>query len=373
MNGSIRIGNLFDIPLFINYSWFFVLGLVTLNYAGGLALRFPHLPTGETWLLGLVAALLLFASVLAHELGHSFAARLQGIRVHSITLFLFGGLANLEKEAETPAGSFWVAIAGPLVSLGLFGLLTGTLLTTPVSGPLVAIVGLLASVNLALAVFNMIPGLPLDGGNVLKALVWKITGNPYKGVLFASRVGQGLGWLAIAIGGLSFLGITRFGSFWTLLIGWFLLQNAGRSAQSATVQEQLQRYTVADAVTPNSPVVQAQLSLREFADTLILNAPQWRQFLVVDESEQLLGSVAVEDLKQVPSAQWPETQVRDIVRRDRKLITVQPDQTLLEIWDRLAPMQSDGLAVVRTNGTLVGLLEKSSIQRLLNQPRLKSA
>ncbi|HBY78760.1 MAG TPA: site-2 protease family protein, partial [Cyanobacteria bacterium UBA11148] len=259
MNGSIRVGNLLGIPFYVHPSWFLVLGLVTFDFGGYLASLFPGLGSGLPWLLGLAVALLLFASVLAHELGHSLVAIRQGIDVKSITLFLFGGLASLDKESKTPAEAFWVAIAGPAVSLILFAVFTVIGLSTAISGPLAAMVSLLASINLILALFNLIPGLPLDGGNILKSIVWKITNNPYKGVVFASRVGQVLGWMGITIGLLSILGISRFGSFWTLLVGLFLLQNAGRSAQSATIQEKLTGLKAEDAVIPNSPIVSAEL------------------------------------------------------------------------------------------------------------------
>jgi Zn-dependent protease len=196
MNGNIRVGNLFGIPFYVNPSWFLVLGLVTLTYGNGLAAQFSSLTGVVPFVLGLATALLLFASVVAHELGHSFVALRQGIKVHSITLFLFGGLASLEKESETPAGAFWVAIAGPLVSFLIFGIATLLGGSLQLTGPIGAILGLLAYVNLTLGIFNLIPGLPLDGGNILKAAVWKITGNPYKGVKFASRVGQAFGWVS---------------------------------------------------------------------------------------------------------------------------------------------------------------------------------
>ena len=190
---NLRVGNLFGIPFYVNPSWFLVLGLVTFSYGSGLAAQFPELPVAMSWFLGLLTALLLFGSVLAHELGHSFVALRQGIGVKSITLFLFGGVAHLERESKTPAGAFWVAIAGPLVSLAIAMGTTIVSVTTPVSGSFAAILGVLASVNLALAFFNLIPGLPLDGGNILKAIVWKLTGNPYRGIEFAGRVGQAFG------------------------------------------------------------------------------------------------------------------------------------------------------------------------------------
>jgi Zn-dependent protease/CBS domain-containing protein len=370
MNGNLRVGNLFGIPFYLNPSWFFVLALVTWTYGSGLATQFPALPAGAQWVLGLVTALCLFASVLAHELGHSLVALRQGIGVRSITLFLFGGLANLEKESRTPAEAFWVAIAGPLVSLGLSALLTLIIASTPVSGPIAAILGLLASVNLALALFNLIPGLPLDGGNILKAAVWKLTGNPNKGVIFASRVGQVFGGIAIASGLLPLFLVGSFGSFWNLLIGWFLLQNAGRAAQYATVQEQLTGLTAADAVLPDSPIVSAQLSLREFADQLILNRTGWRKFLVTNAADQLVGEVAIDALRMIPSDRWSEMQVGELAQPIASSRTVQSDQPLLEVIRRLEEQQLSALAVIRGNGIIVGLLEKNAILNLLQRRSL---
>lgn len=366
MNGSLRVGNLFGIPFYINPSWFLVLGLITWSYGSGLATQFPSLEGASPWLLGLATALLLFASVLAHELGHSFVALRQGIDVKSITLFLFGGLASLEKESSTPSGAFWVAIAGPLVSLAIFVLLTGINLATGITGPLGSIIQLLAYINLVLALFNLIPGLPLDGGNVLKSLVWKITGNPYKGVAFASRVGQFIGWIAIGLGILATLGISNYGSIWTVLIGLFLLQNAGRAGQSASVQAQLDGLTAADAVTPDSPVVSADLSLREFADEMILgNQNNWQKFLVTNEQAQLTGAIAVEALRNIPTQNWTETKVRDLMQPIDDSKTIRSNQPLLEAIRLLEEQQLSTLTVIRENGVLVGLLEKASVKRLL--------
>lgn len=367
MNGNIRVGNLFGIPFYINPSWFLVLALVTWTYSGGLAAQFPGLPAEVPLILGLVTALLLFSSVLAHELGHSFVALRQGVGVNSITLFLFGGLASLDRESETPAEAFWVAIAGPLVSLMLAGLLGITGYVTAVSGPLAAILGLLTYINLALALFNLIPGLPLDGGNILKALVWKITGNPYKGVKFASRMGQIVGWGAIASGILPLVLTGSFGSVWNLLIGWFLLQNAGQAAQYASVQEQLDGLTAADAVTPDSPVVSDQLSLREFADHLILNPGNWRKFLVTNAMGQLVGEVAVDQLKTIPGDRWSETSVADLTQPIESFRTVLSNQPLMDVIRLLEEKQLPALTVIRDNNILVGLLEKPAIINLLQR------
>ncbi|MDY6937852.1 MAG: site-2 protease family protein [Cyanobacteriota bacterium] len=364
MNGTFRVGNLFGIPFFINPSWFWILGLVTLSYAGRLALQFPGLGDAIPWLLGFVAALLLFASVLAHELGHSFAAMQQGIEVKSITLFLFGGLASLDRESDTPAQAFWVAIAGPAVSLLLFLFFTLLGNSLAISGPLAAIFSLLASINLVLALFNLIPGLPLDGGNILKAVVWKITGNPYKGVVFASRVGQIIGWMAIAFGTVPLL-FGVYSGLWTALIGWFLLQNAGRSAQSATLQQKLSDLTAQDAVTPDSPIVSANLSLREFANNFIIGRREWRKFLVTDDDGQLLGEVEIDRMKEIPTSDWPRIQVAELMQPIELTNTVKFDRSLLEAVNLLEEKKLLELPVVGENGALVGILEKAAVIRLL--------
>ncbi|MBD1871171.1 site-2 protease family protein [Oculatella sp. FACHB-28] len=367
MNGNLRVGNLFGIPFYVNPSWFLVLGLVTWSYGSGLVAQFPELGV-TAWGLGLVTALLLFASVLAHELGHSFVAMAQGIEVKSITLFIFGGLASLGEESKTPEGSFKVAIAGPLVSFVLFGLFTAVNLLLDLPNALTAIVALLSYINLALGVFNLIPGLPLDGGNVLKAIVWKITGKPYKGVAFASRVGQFFGWVGVALGILSVLGLSSVGSIWTLLIGWFLLQNAGRSAQSATVQEKLSGLTAGDAVDPDSPIVSASSSLREFANGYIIgNEKNWQKFLVTDENGQLVGEISVDSMKTIPTNDWWDVQVKELMQPIDQVNTVPSDKPLLEVIGLLEEKKLPALVVIRDNGVLVGLLEKASIVQLLQK------
>jgi Zn-dependent protease len=367
MNGNIRVGNLFGIPFYINPSWFLVLGLVTLTYGGELAGVFPQLTGITPWILGLVTALLLFASVLAHELGHSFVAISQGIKVNSITLFIFGGLASLEKESESPGNSFWIAIAGPAVSLLLFGLLTALQISTPIAGPIAAIISLLASINLVLALFNLIPGLPLDGGNILKSLVWKITNSPYKGIVVASRVGQIFGWIAVILGVLSVLGITQFGSIWTVLIGFFLLQNAGRSAQSGAIQEKLSGLTAADAVNPDSPIIPADLTLREFVNEYVIGKQTWRKFLIVDDEDKLLGTVEVDKLKTIPTSDWVQVKVAELVQPIDTATTIQADESLLDVVMRLEKQEDKQVPVVKENGVLVGLLERSSIAELLQK------
>ena len=358
MDGNIRVGNLFGIPFYINPSWFFILGLMTLSFGSDLAYQ-TQLTGIYPWLIALITSLLLFASVLAHELGHSFVALSQGIEVKSITLFIFGGLASLGKESETPEQSFLVAIAGPVVSLILFALLT--IIYNNVSLPLFLqiIVSVLATINLILAMFNMIPGLPLDGGNVLKAIVWKATGNPQKGVIWAGRVGQFFGWTAILVGILGTLGLFPYGSFWTALIGWFLLRNAGYAAQSASFEDKLKKYSAGDAISEGSPVVKDSLTLRKFVNEYVIGKQSWKKFLVTNEEGNLTGVLHVEDLPSIPTSQWNDFHVADLMKPATEVKTINDTVPLLEVIKLLEQEKELELTVVKEGGIVLGLIEKT--------------
>ena len=368
MNGSFRVGNLFGIPFYINSSWFIVLGLLTLTYGNDLATQFSQ-ELGNTlpWILGLITALLLFSSVLAHELGHSFVALYQGIKVKSITLFIFGGLASLDRESKTPIEAFLVAIAGPLVSILLCGFFVSINIFTSITGPAESIVQLLAYINLFLALFNLIPGLPLDGGNILKSIVWKITNNPYKGIIFASRVGQVFGCLAIISGLIPAFLFSRIPNFWNILIGWFLLQNAGRSAQYGEIQGMLADLNAVDAIIPDNPIVSNNLSLREFVNEYVIGKEARKKFLVINEMGQFVGVINVDDLKIVNTSQWPLVQVKTLTKPLAKIETVTAKTSLLEVISLLEQKQISELTVIDENGILVGSIEKASIRRLLTR------
>ena len=367
MNGNIRVGSLFGIPFYVNPSWFVVLGLVTWSYGEQIA-SMTRLPGIVPWLWGLATALLLFASVIAHELGHSFAAISQGIQVKSITLFLFGGLALLEKESKSPLESFLVAIAGPLVSLVLFGVLS--LVSTNIELPLSLriIVPVLASINLVLGLFNLIPGLPLDGGNILKAIVWQITGNPNKGILLASRFGQFFGGAAILIGILSALRVIPFGSVWTILIGLFLLQNANLAAQSVQAQERVEGIVAQDVMIEKSPIAPENLNLREFVNEYVIGQKEWKRFLLKDATGQLSGMLTVEHLKTVPTSLWsqtPITQLKEAI--SEKIITVSAQTPLLELLQLIEQKTASEIIVLSETEEMLGLVDRISIGQYLQK------
>lgn len=372
MNGAIRAGSILGIPFYLHPSWFLILALVTFSYGSGIGTQFPQLTGIIPWALGFFAALLLFTSVLLHELGHSVVARSQGIPVRSITLFLFGGLANLEDESRTPAESFWVAVAGPLVSLTLFGIFFTISATTGITGPLAAIIDLLASINLILAVFNMLPGLPLDGGNVVKAVVWKFTDNLYKGVAWAGRAGQVFGGLAVAWGALPFVLYGSFANVWFLIIGWFLITNAGRAVQTARLQERLSQLTAEDALLPDGPVVSEDITVREFIDQQLVSAQgNWERFWVVDSSGHLSGLIRPEDLQRTDRDQWDSVLLGQIVQPYDEKGAIEPSRSLLDVTKLLEKRNITEIPVMQ-NHVLLGLLRKSSIQQLLRRAQAQA-
>jgi Zn-dependent protease/CBS domain-containing protein len=360
---SWKIGSLFGIPLFLDPLWFIVLGLATLNFS----MAYQQWGTTIAWSAGIVMALLLFTSVLLHELGHSLAARSQGIKVNSITLFLFGGIAAIEEESKTPAKAFQVAIAGPLVSIALFLLLSVTTNITPATSPVSAMVTDLARINLVVALFNLIPGLPLDGGQVLKAAVWQMTGNRFQAVHWAARAGQILGYSAIALGFVvDFLTSELITGLWIALIGWFAVRNANSYDRLTTLQETLLKLLARDGMTRDFRVVDAGQSLRNFADSYLLdtNAPNI-YFAVADGRYQ--GMVSIDDLRLVERGEWENRTLQTIVHPLTEIPSVAESTSLAEVINKLENEHLPRITVLSPAGTVAGVIDRGDIVRELAQ------
>jgi Zn-dependent protease len=242
MASSLRLGKLFGIDISVHISWFIVLVFLTWSLASRWFPQFlTGLPSSTYWIIGFISALLLFVCVLIHELAHAMVARVHGLTVRGITLFLFGGIAQIDQEMKRPSVEFQVAIAGPIVSFLLASV--AFLLALPLwgrSAPGVAVLVYLATTNLLVGLFNLIPGYPLDGGRVLHAIIWKITGNIQRSIRMASLVGQGCGYLLILLGLAEFFIGNAIGGLWTALIGWFLLSAAQTSRTHVVLQSALQ-------------------------------------------------------------------------------------------------------------------------------------
>ncbi|WP_414624773.1 site-2 protease family protein [Calothrix sp. CCY 0018] len=358
-----RIGSLFGIPLYLDPLWFLILGLATLNFGAS----YQELGTVQAWSAGIVMALLLFGSVILHELGHSLVAQKQGIKVNSITLFLFGGIAAIEEESKTPGQAFQVAIAGPLVSIGLFVLLRLASAAIPDTIALHMMLGDLARINLVLALFNLIPGLPLDGGQVLKAGLWKATGNRYKAVRLAARAGQILGYAAIALGlVVDYITGELITGLWIALLGWFAIRNATTYLRVTQLQETLLKMVASDAMTREFRVVDADKSLRSFADEYLF-ASDRSQVFFADRDGRYQGMVCVDDLRVIERSLWETQTVQSIVRPLHEIPTVKESTSLVEVITKLEKEKLQRLTVLSPAGAIAGLIDRGDILRSLGQ------
>jgi Zn-dependent protease/CBS domain-containing protein len=362
-----RIGSLFGIPFWIDSSWFWALILVPLLNANSFK---------ATWGLpialaaGFVMALLLFGSVLLHELGHSLVALSQGIKVNSITLFLFGGVASIERESKTTRGAFQVAIAGPAVSFGLFLLLTLGYKTLPLSGIFQVLISDLAAINLILAIFNLIPGLPLDGGQILKALVWQLTGSRFQGVHWAARSGIVVGWLGIIAGmAVVLMNLGFFNGLWLGAIGIFILNNAIAYDQMTNIQEAITQLVATDAMTNQFRVVDAKLTLRHFTDEYILanslSADQNYQpvpFYAASDG-RYRGMIVIEDLHHIERSRWETETLQNIARSLSEIVSLLEKAPLLEAINALEIHQLKYITVLSPAGAVAGIIDRGDIVR----------
>jgi len=367
MQSGWRVGAIFGIPLYIDPSWFFILVLVAVPRGMLWLSRYPQWGAGVAYSAGVIMALLLFASVLLHELGHSLVARSQGIKVSSITLFLFGGIASIEQESRTPGKAFQVAIAGPAVSLGLSLLLSGLAAILPdASSPISVLTRNLAVINLVLALFNLIPGLPLDGGQILKAAIWKATGDRFKGVRWAARAGQTLGWLAIVLGLWAFLTAADYSGLWIALLGWFGVQNASNYDRMTDLQEALLQITAADTMTREFRVVDADMTLRQFADEYLLSPDRAPLYFAASDG-RYRGLVAVDDLQFIERSEWEHQTLQRIIQPLAEIPTVGETVSLVDIIQLMETKQLRRLTVLSPAGAVAGVIDRGDIIRAMGK------
>ena len=356
-----QLGMLFGIPLLIDSSWLLVVGLVTFINATNWQREFPVWGATTAWVTGFLMALLLFGSVLLHELGHSLVAQSKGIKVNSITLFLFGGIASLDQEAKTPETTFWVAIAGPIVSLLLWLGLSLLAQFPPDLSPGQVLCQDLADINLVLLLFNLIPGLPLDGGQVLKAGIWKATGNRFKGSHWAAKVGQALGWGAVIFGLFVILLTGSFSGIWLALLGWFGLRNASRYDRFTDLQEIILKLTAQDVMARQFRVVKGDQTLRDFADQYLLSADMERQLYYAASNGRYQGLVEPERMNGIERSRWEQQTVRTIVTPLLELPTVLESTPLMDVVESLETQSLAQITVLSPAGAIAGVIERSRI------------
>ena len=380
MQSGWRVGTLFNIPLFIDNSWFFIVLLIAFSY-GNDANIIELIGTSGAWMFGFTYAIGLFASVLMHELGHSLVAQSQGITVNSIKLFLFGGVASIERESSTPEGAFKVAIAGPAVSVALFVIFLLIGQSIELSPAATLMVRRISEINLVLALFNMIPGLPLDGGQILKAVVWKATKSRTAGVRWAARSGQFFGWGAIAFGLLLSLNpeLGIFAGLWPALIGLFILRNASAYKRMNTLQEELTKIKTSDAAIRDFRVLDANMTLRQFADEYLLNAETLEQLSDDSKTKQskpapiyfassdgrYRGLVSIEGLRQVERSEWEHQTLQSIAQPLLEIPHVSENTPLTEAIQLMEEQKIPRLTVLTPADSVAGTLDRGDIVRAL--------
>ncbi|MEM0981518.1 MAG: site-2 protease family protein [Cyanobacteria bacterium P01_H01_bin.58] len=365
MQSGWRVGSILGIPLYLDTSWFVIVLLVTFVYGSNPVWQSNW--GAVSWAIGLAMALLLFASVLLHELGHSLVAQSQGIQVNSITLFLFGGIAAIEQESKTPGQAFQVAIAGPLVSFGLYLVLTLFLTTVAVPPTVTVLLANVARINLVLTLFNLIPGLPLDGGQVLKAVVWKATNSRTKGIRWAARTGQTLGWAAVGIGLLAYLAQPSLDLIWIVLIGGFAIRNASNYGRVADFQETLAGLTAADAIARDFRVLDANMTLRQFADEYLLQQTTQAPVYFAASDGRYRGLVTIDDVREVERSQWETLTLQDIARSLDTIPSVRENTTIAEVIGNIENQDLNRIVVLTPADAVAGVIDRGDIVRALAQ------
>ncbi|MCL5264750.1 MAG: site-2 protease family protein [Chloroflexi bacterium] len=364
MRGSFRLGNVFGIEIDINYTWLIVFVLVTWSLAAGFfPQEFPGWPISTYWLVGVIASLLLFASVLLHELAHSLVAQREGLPITNITLFIFGGVSNIQREPTNPKDEFRMAFVGPLSSI-FIGVFTWVLLVIfgSVNVQLQAVLLYLTIINLMLAAFNLIPAFPLDGGRVFRSIVWWATHSLTRATRIASAVGQGFGYLIIFVGLLLLFTGNFLGGVWLVLIGWFLTYAAESSYRQLVVQETLRGIPVRDMMAQDVPTVTPNVTVRELVDRYIL--PRNIRALPVVHDSQLVGMVTLSDVQHVSQEEWDTTDVGRIMTPRERLHALAPQDDAVQALEAMGEQDVNQLPVV-SDGKVVGLVTRGHIIRLL--------
>lgn len=361
---SLKLTTVRGIEVGVHYSWFIIFFLITFSLTGRFASAHPHWTQSEHYAVGIATSLLFFASILLHELAHSFVALAKGIPVRAITLFVFGGVAQMGREPDRPMTEFQIAIAGPVTSAllaGGFG--TIAFLAGDEFERISALAGWLASINLLLAVFNLVPGFPLDGGRIFRAALWRFTGNLTKATRIAAGTGQTLGYALIFFG--IWIGFTAnwFSGLWLALIGWFLLNAAQESVVQVSMRSVLTGLKAEDVMATECSTVPGNRSLADLVEGEIFRTGN-RCFLV-SCNEQVEGLVTLHQVKAVPRELWSRTPVRGAMTPLARMRIVAPETPVMEVLQVMEREDVNQVPVMR-NGGLLGMISREHLLRVLS-------
>jgi Zn-dependent protease/CBS domain-containing protein len=368
MKAQVKLGRIFGVEIGLHYSWFIIAILITFSLASEFSQTNQDWSDGLRWSVALSTAVLFFVSIIVHELSHALVAKMRGLPVRSITLFALGGVAQIEKEAEDAKTEFWMGIIGPITSLviGVICLAIALVLGWQPPGfperSIPAMMMWLGYINISLAIFNMIPGFPLDGGRVLRGVIWWITGNANRSTRIAARVGQFIAFGFIVLGVMRFFGGAGFGGLWIAFIGWFLLNASRESYSQVAITEALRGVHVRDVFARDYPTVDINANLQTFVEESLVRTG--RRCFVAVLNDQPEGIITLSDVRNVPQARWPYTTVADVMRPFDSVRTVTPDAPLDQALEVMAGQDLNQLPVV-SNGKLMGMISRADVLQLL--------
>jgi Zn-dependent protease len=368
MQANIKLGRIFGIEVGLHYSWLIIALLVTLSLRGQFQAANPQWGVAVIWATAIATALLFFASIVAHELSHAAVAKANGLPVKAITLFALGGVALIEKEAKDAKTEFWLGIVGPIASVVIgftclvLMMALGWAPSIAPETPLAAMLMWLGVINIVLAIFNMIPGFPMDGGRVLRAVVWWVTGDPVRATRIATRAGSVVGFGLIIFGIFRFFGGAGFDGLWLVFIGWFLLDAARASRAQLETSESLRGVRVGDVMTPNCPVIDSRSNLQTFVHDHLLRTGH--RCFVVEEQGRITGIITPHQLKGFERAKWPYTSVDAVMLPLERLHTVDPHTLVTEALEMMGREDVNQLPVVR-DGSVAGIISRGDVLRLL--------
>ena len=356
---NIPLGRILGIPIGLDYSWFLIFALITWSLASSYyPSEFKNWSPPLYWFMGALTAIMLFASVLLHELGHSVVALRYKIPVRSITLFIFGGVAQIGAEPLSAVAEFFIAIAGPLVSLALAVFFFVAKPAVAGWEPLWGLAKYLAYINMALVLFNLIPGYPLDGGRVFRAIVWAVTKNMRRATFIAANVGRFFGFAFILVGVWHMFRGDLGGGLWIAFIGWFLDNAATAQIHQVVFQGLLAGHTASQAMNDHCGAVPADLTLQQLVDEHILGSG--RRCFLVNRGEKVVGLMTLHRVKEVPRLDWAHTTAAQVMLPLEELKSTSPNA---ELWTALQQMDRDGVnqLPVMTGKQVVGMLSREDV------------
>ncbi|HXY66106.1 MAG TPA: site-2 protease family protein [Mycobacterium sp.] len=369
--GGIPLGRIAGFPVNANWSVLVILWLFTWSLASTLPTTAAGYSAGSYWIAGVCGATLLLASLLAHELAHAIVARRAGIEVLGVTLWMFGGVTRLGGQAKTPQTAFRIAVAGPATSLLLAALFAGAgagLRTLGVEHITIGVAWWLAGINALLGVFNLLPGAPLDGGQVLRAWLWRRHGDPTRAAVGAARAGRTLAFVLIAFGLLEFLAGAMVAGVWLAFIGWFIFTAAHTDEASALTRNALTGVRVGDAMTTNPHTAPAWITVQDFIERYLLG-DRHSAYPVKDHNGSVSGLITLTQLRQVEPSNRSTTLVGDIAIPLSRVPTATPDEPVTALLERLASGQGNRALVV-DGACVVGIVTPSDLTRLIDVYRL---